>query len=83
MRDWLPAVVLLSCGALSAPLAAQTAQPGAAPPHLSHVEGRVDLRLDGQFEPVTPSTALLDGDLVVTLSGRAEIVFADGTLVHL
>ncbi|MDP1571806.1 MAG: FecR domain-containing protein [Vicinamibacterales bacterium] len=84
MRTWLHlfAVSLLAFGP-SSTAAAQEPDPGPAPPHLTYADGTVELELDGQTEAAMPSTALLDGDRVRTRGGRAEIVFADGTVVHL
>jgi hypothetical protein len=85
MRHWLPLTLsLLITGVVCAPAGAQTdARPEAAPPYLSHVEGLVDVIQDGQLERAQGSTPLLDGDEVLTTNGRAEIVFADGTVAHL
>jgi hypothetical protein len=38
---------------------------------------------DGVTEPADPPFMLIEGDLVRTRNGRAEIVFGDGTLLHL
>ena len=81
----LSTAALLACLA-AVPAAAQdvslstTAQP---PANLAYVEGGVDLIHDGATERADAGMLLTDGDLVRTLNGRAEIVFADGTLLHL
>ena len=54
-----------------------------APANLAYVEGTVDVVHDGVTERADPPMLLLDGDIVRTGNGRAEIVFADGTLLHL
>ena len=58
-------------------------QAAAAPPNLAYVEGSVDVVHDGVTERADPPFMLLEGDVVRTRNGRAEIVFGDGTLVHL
>jgi hypothetical protein len=58
----------------------------AAPPppaHLAFVDGSVDVVQDGVTARAEPPTLLIDGDTVRTAYGRAEIVFADGSLLHL
>ena len=54
-----------------------------APANLAYVEGGVDLVHEGVIERADPPLMLLEGDIVRTRSGRAEIVFADGSLLHL
>jgi hypothetical protein len=67
------------------PLTAAAAGPGTgnAPANLSHVEGGVDVIHEGVAERATVPLMLLEGDIVRTGNGRAEIVFADGSLLHL
>jgi hypothetical protein len=56
----------------------------ASPPaNLAYVEGGVELIHDGVADRAAAGTMLGDGDRVRTLNGRAEIVFADGSLLHL
>ena len=62
------------------PAATTTAPP---PANLAHVEGVVDLIHEGLSERATAGVILLDGDIVRSANGRAEIVFGDGTLLHL
>jgi Family of unknown function (DUF6600)/FecR protein len=57
--------------------------PAPAPPNLAYVDGTVDVVQDGVTEPADPPTMLLDGDIVRTRRGRVEIVFGDGSLLHL
>ena len=57
--------------------------PGPAPPNLAYADGSVDVVQDGVTTPAEPPTMLLDGDIVRTRRGRAEIVFGDGSLLHL
>jgi hypothetical protein len=68
----------------ASPLRAQgAAQPGETPANLSYVEGTVDFVHEGVSERAVAPTLLLEGDLVRTGNGRAEIIFGDGTLLHL
>jgi hypothetical protein len=82
----LSTTALLAC-LLALPAAAQVtplASAAAPPPaHLAHVEGGVDLIHEGVADRADSGMLLTDGDVVRTLNGRAEIVFADGTLLHL
>src|SRR5688572_12703426 len=57
--------------------------PGIAPANLAHVEGSVEVTHEGVSERANPPLMLEDGDIVRTPGGRAEIVFSDGTLLHL
>jgi hypothetical protein len=74
------------CCLAALPAAAQDIpSPAAAPPpaNLAFVDGSVDLVHEGAAERATAGIMLVDGDLVRTANGRGEIVFADGTLLHL
>jgi len=57
--------------------------PGLAPANLAYVEGGVEVTHEGLSERAVPPMLLEDGDIIRTPSGRAEIVFSDGTLLHL
>jgi hypothetical protein len=57
--------------------------PQPPPATLAYVEGDVDVIHEGLVERADPPLMLVDGDLVRTHRGRAEIVFPDGTLLHL
>jgi FecR protein len=57
--------------------------PAPAPANLAFVDGVVDVVQDGVTERADPPLMLIDGDMVRTRNGRAEIVFGDGTLLHL
>jgi hypothetical protein len=62
---------------------AEPAPPESAPAHISFVEGNVVLEREGQTDKSPASMPLLDGDRVRTQTGRAEILFADGSALHL
>jgi hypothetical protein len=57
--------------------------PAPAPANLAFVDGVVDVVQDGVTERADPPLMLIEGDIVRTRNGRAEIVFGDGTLLHL
>jgi hypothetical protein len=69
--------------ALSWDLAPADASLSQAPPNLAYIEGAVDVVQDGMTGRADPPQMLLEGDVVRTRIGRAEIVFGDGTLLHL
>src|SRR4051794_21128525 len=80
------AAACVFCYLLTASAYAQTTAISAAPPppaNLAFVQGSVDVVHDGVLEHADPPALLLDGDSVRTAYGRAEIVFADGTLLYL
>ena len=53
------------------------------PAHISFVEGTVTLERDGRTDDAPGNMPLLSGDRVRTRAGRAEILFADGSTLHL
>ena len=56
---------------------------GQAPAHISVVDGVAILERDGQPDDSPRSMPLLAGDRVRTRAGRVEILFADGSTLHL
>ena len=54
-----------------------------APAHISLVEGTAILERDGETDSSPSSMPLLAGDRVRTRAGRVEILFADGSTLHL
>jgi hypothetical protein len=62
---------------------AQTDTAAQAPAHISFVDGAVLLERDGTTDDSPGSMPLLAGDRVRTRSGRVEILFADGSTLHL
>src|SRR5262245_57496772 len=79
-------MLALVCSLMAVSVLAQDAPlpPAPAPPaNLAFVEGSVDLIHEGAAERATAPAMLVDGDTVRTLDGRAEIVFVDGTILHL
>ncbi|MEO8523010.1 MAG: DUF6600 domain-containing protein [Acidobacteriota bacterium] len=53
------------------------------PAHISWVEGSAVLERDGQPDAAPANMPLLAGDRVRTSAGRVEILFADGSTLHL
>src|SRR5436190_9293857 len=67
-------------------LFAQSTPPEAdavAPAHVSHVEGSVSLEREGRAESSPLNMLLLSGDRLRTVDGRVELLFADGSTLHL
>jgi hypothetical protein len=62
---------------------AQDAREQPAPAHISVVEGVAELERDGRTEAAPASMPVLAGDRVRTRGGRVEVLFADGTTMHL
>jgi len=63
---------------------APTDQPATeAPAHISVVDGTAVLERDGRTDTELLSMPLLAGDRVRTQAGRVEILFADGSALHL
>ncbi len=53
------------------------------PAHISFVDGTAALERDGRNESAPTSMPLLAGDRVRTSDGRVEILYADGSTLHL
>jgi hypothetical protein len=53
------------------------------PAHISFVEGSVVLERDGRPDTSPASMPLLAGDRLRTREGRAEVLFSDGSTMHL
>src|SRR3954471_18455831 len=62
---------------------AGVAPAGVAPAHVSFVEGTVVLERDGKPEGSPLNMPLLSGDRLKTQDGRVEVLFADGSALHL
>ena len=75
------AVLLFPAGVLAQ--TSPTEPDATAPAHVSHVEGTVTLEREGRPENSPLNMPLLSGDRLKTLDGRVEILFADGSALHL
>lgn len=78
-------VALVACCLMAVSASAQdtTGSTYTAPANLAFAEGLVDVVHEGVTERADPPLLLVDGDLVRTRNGRAEIVFGDGSVLHL
>jgi FecR protein len=72
------------CVCVTTPVVLQAQEPDGEPPaHISVVDGTALLERDGRSEAAPLSMPLLAGDRVRTQTGRVEILFADGSTLHL
>jgi uncharacterized protein DUF6600/FecR-like protein len=76
------AVTVAACVSFAAPARAQTGR-GDAPAHISFVEGTATLERDGRADTAPGSMPLLAGDRLRTENGRVEVLFGDGSILHL
>ena len=85
VRRCFPAPVTAACLVLlfAMPAAAQLPEARSAPAHISYIEGAVTLERDRRVEEAPRNMPILSGDRVRTHAGRAEILFADGSTLHL
>jgi hypothetical protein len=81
LRTLVAVVILFGGFQIAAPASAQET-PESTPAHLSFVEGDATLEREGQVETATPGMPLGAGDRLRTDSGRAEVLFADGSALH-
>lgn len=54
-----------------------------APAHVAYVEGTATLERDGRPDNAPLNMPLLSGDRLKTIDGRVEVLFADGSALHL
>jgi hypothetical protein len=54
-----------------------------APAHVAHVDGAASLEREGRAENAPLNMPLLSGDRLRTAEGRVEVLFADGSTLHL
>jgi len=73
-------VVVLAMAAAPAHAQDPTGDP---PAHISIVDGPAVLERDGRTETAPSSMPLLAGDRIRTQGGRVEVLFADGSTLHL
>ena len=86
MRGRLLLTFTLAALVCAPALYAQSTQPepeGVAPAHVSYVDGAVTLEREGRSESAPLNMPLLSGDRLRTLEGRVEVLFADGSTLHL
>ena len=73
---------LAALGSLTVPAYAQEPDLG-APAHVALVEGAASLERDGRTEASALNMPLLTGDRLRTADGRVEVLFEDGSTLHL
>ncbi len=78
----LVAPLLLSCVCAAVSVRAQDVA-NESPAHISVVDGAALLERDGRSESAPTSMPLLAGDRVRTQNGRIEILFNEGSTLHL
>lgn len=76
---WLLAVFLSPPAATAQE---STSEYKGAPAHVSFVEGSVTLEREGKLDDAPRNMPLLAGDRLRTRVGRAEVLFADGSTLH-
>lgn len=81
MPIWRYGLAVLLSGLPTVALAQDPATPP-QPASLAYAEGAVDLDHEGVAEAAVAPAVLLEGDRVRVRDGRAEVVFADGSLLH-
>ncbi|MGE0702370.1 MAG: DUF6600 domain-containing protein [Vicinamibacterales bacterium] len=59
------------------------AQEFSAPAHVAYADGGVVLEREGEISDATYGLPFLPGDRLSTRGGRAEVLFPDGTLLHI
>ncbi len=88
MLPRLAVTFVLAAFLCDAPLSAQTPPvtdaDAVAPAHVAHVEGAASLEREGRAENSPLNMPLLSGDRLRTgADGRVEVLFADGSTLHL
>src|SRR5258708_35645796 len=86
MRGRLLLTLALAAFVCPTLVSAQTQQletDGVAPAHVAHVDGAVSLEREGRAERSPLNMPLLSGDRLRTADGRVEVLFADGSTLHL
>ena len=76
--------VVATAGLLLTPYAAAAQEPvdSDPPAHVSFVDGTAVIERDGKTDPSPTNMPLLAGDRIRTESGRVEILYADGSTLH-
>src|SRR5687767_10116792 len=77
------ALLFLLCAALPVRAQQRVQNEGGAPAHVSFVEGAVTLEREGRIDDAPANMPLLAGDRLRTRVGRVEVLFGDGSTLHL
>jgi hypothetical protein len=83
VRPALPLLLLAIVCLSGAPAFAQDSPSTETPAHVSVVDGAAILERDGRSDNEPLSMPLLAGDRLRTQGGRVEVLFADGSALHL
>ncbi len=82
-RLFLSALCLATVCLWGSPSQAQEDRANEPPAHISVVDGTAILERDGRRDTELMSMPLLSGDRLRTQAGRVEVLFADGSALHL
>jgi hypothetical protein len=83
-RRLLTLAGVAALGSLAIPVHAQESEPDyGAPAHVSFVDGSATLEREGRTETSALNMPLLSGDRLRTAEGRVEVLFDDGSAMHL
>jgi hypothetical protein len=82
MTRHLAALASVAISCLAVPPAFAQDSPQDPPAHIAFVDGAAVLERDGRTESSPSSMPLLAGDRIRTQAGRVEILFADGSALH-
>ena len=82
MPRLLAALTSVAFVCLASAAVAQDAGTDTPPAHIAFVEGTVVLERDGKPDSAPASMPLLAGDRIRTQAGRVEVLFADGSALH-
>ncbi len=87
LTAWATLVLLIPFGATAQspadPVSIADDTPVEPPAHLSLVDGVATLERDGRAQQAAPNMPLFEGDRLRTDRGRVEVVFPDGSYLHL
>ena len=78
-----PLLAVLLWPAVGRAQESSTSEYQGAPAHVSFVEGSVTLEREGRLDDAPANMPLQAGDRLRTRVGRAEVLFADGSTMHL
>src|SRR5919197_5142253 len=81
-RRLLTLFSVAALGSLAFPVHAQESDYG-APAHVAFVDGAATLEREGRTETSALNMPLLSGDRLRTTDGRVEVLFEDGSALHL
>jgi hypothetical protein len=85
LRILIPAIVSILAPGVAGAQTLDTVSPQTydPPAHVSYVEGRATLEREGALDDEPRNMPLVAGDRLRTRDGRVEVLFADGSTLHL